>query len=297
MHKSSSTQSLSSSSSTPSPQMVATTSSSSRSESPRGSASKLLSQTLYDFSSGVGLQLKNLVITLDKNNYRGNVSEIEKILKQYGFEAYRTFLTILLTSLNFYNITQKDKPKLQLLSQEFAKLTTQTNFSSIILKAFSEGVTENGLKVEFISQFSRTLNLPLSQQVLLGIALAESHSPNVQKEGFIFLKTKLQEMLDEGLVNLLPENLAHKFLFLVNTNVNNFSSDELDRLKDYFLRATIPSPNTSSIITTTTNNNGSSRGSSANIVSSPSMAHTSGQHSISILPQIIKSSTAINSLR
>ena len=79
MHKSSSTQSLSSSSSTPSPQMVATTSSSSRSESPRGSASKLLSQTLYDFSSGVGLQLKNLVITLDKNNYRGNVSEIEKV--------------------------------------------------------------------------------------------------------------------------------------------------------------------------------------------------------------------------
>lgn len=103
-------------------------------------------------------------------------------MKQYGFEAYRHFLTTLLSSINFYNITQKDKSKLQLLSQEFAKLTTQTNFTSIILRAFSEGV-ENGLKVEFISQFSRTLNLPLSQQVLLGIALAESHSPLIQKEG------------------------------------------------------------------------------------------------------------------
>jgi len=111
-----------------------------------------------------------------------HVSSSSQIVKQYGFEAYRFLFTTLLSSINFYNITQKDKPKLQLLSQEFARLTTQTNFTSIILKAFTDGV-ENGLRVEFISQFSRTLNLPLSQQILLGIALAESHKSDVPKEG------------------------------------------------------------------------------------------------------------------
>lgn len=65
------------------------------------------------------------------------------------------------------------------MTQEFAQLTTKTNFTSLIVEVF-EGVTS---KSEFLSQLSRTLSLPLSQQVLIGLALAQSNDSTTQQEG------------------------------------------------------------------------------------------------------------------
>jgi len=47
-----------------------------RSDSPKDALPRF---PIYDFSQSVGLQIKSLVAKLDKNNYRGNVSEIEKV--------------------------------------------------------------------------------------------------------------------------------------------------------------------------------------------------------------------------
>jgi len=85
-------------------------------------------------------------------------------------------------------------------------------------------------------------------------------------------------MLDEGLIDLLPENLAHKFLFLMGNNGgDHFSSEELERLKNHFMQSTI---------CTSTSDVEKKR-------------HEFGQHSISILPMLRtgSSSDIVNALR
>jgi hypothetical protein len=67
------------------------------------------------------------------------------------------------------------------LKQEFAKLTTQTNFVSLIIEVFED--KENNTQAQFLSQLSQSLNLPLSQQVLMGLGLAQSKDSHTQQEG------------------------------------------------------------------------------------------------------------------
>lgn len=168
-----------------------------------------------DFSSGVGIQITNLVNSLDQKNYRNNVNEIEKLTQTYGHEAYRFLLRYLLKSINFHNLVQKDQFKFKLLKQEFAKLTTQTNFVSLIIEVFEDN--ENNTQVQFLSLLGQNLNLPLSQQVLMGLGFAQSKDSNTQQEGKNFLKMKIPEILEQG-PSVLPETIINHLLQFVNTS-------------------------------------------------------------------------------
>jgi hypothetical protein len=67
------------------------------------------------------------------------------------------------------------------LKQEFAKATIQTNFISLFIEVLEEN--ETNILSQFLSQLLQSLNLPLSQQVLLGLGLAQSKNQNTQQEG------------------------------------------------------------------------------------------------------------------
>eukprot|EP01080_Neovahlkampfia_damariscottae_P005027 gene5027-8624_t len=186
-----------------------------------------------DLSSNVSNQIKALTQNLTKKNFRSSCAEIEKLLTAYGYEARRFLFKTLLTDINFQNISNKDL-KVQLLTQNFIQLSTSSNFVSFIIEVL-EGI--NKAKGEFVSQISKVLGLPLSQQVLIGLGLSQSMNQKSQEEGVIFLKTKLPEILEQG-PTTLADNVVHHFLLFVSS-VSEFSSEKGDIVKAFKNRSNV----------------------------------------------------------
>eukprot|EP00026_Physarum_polycephalum_P007800 Phypoly_transcript_07867.p1 GENE.Phypoly_transcript_07867~~Phypoly_transcript_07867.p1 ORF type:complete len:447 (-),score=89.90 Phypoly_transcript_07867:245-1498(-) len=92
-------------------------------------------------------------------------------------------------------------------------LCKQPNFVSVICQAF-----ENlPIQKDFVSLFSRSVKLSLSQEIQLAIALGYAPSVSLKDEGIRFLKHKLAELTPSDLKSL-SEDIVHDLIFFIHTH-------------------------------------------------------------------------------
>lgn len=181
-----------------------------------GSPTKNGKNTWSNFSNLVASQIRFLVSNLSKKNYKNNLDEIEQLIETFGPDAYLFLLRTLISSIDFRDQKgPKDQSRIMLLSYEIVELSKTSNFTSVICQTL-EGI-EMPLQEDFFLQFSKTLKLSLSQELLLGLALAQSNDQNVKQEGTKYLKSKLAD-LPQNVLKSLPENFVHSLITFLRNN-------------------------------------------------------------------------------
>jgi hypothetical protein len=110
------------------------------------------------------------------------------------------------------------------------------NFTSLIVEIF-EGLNKNYSKIDFLTSLTKTLNINLNQQVVLGTGL--SQSTKFQQEGKLsflflgitFLKKIMNDIKEKGPSILLDQTIQN-FLTLITTS-SEFKKEKADILKAF----------------------------------------------------------------
>ena len=101
-------------------------------------------------------------------------------MKLYGNDAFLYLVRCLVEQIDFADHKgQKDQYRIQLLQQQISNLSQEPNFASTILQVLA-GFE---LKEEFLVQFCKALKLPLAQEILIGLSVAQSPDKTVELEG------------------------------------------------------------------------------------------------------------------
>ena len=114
--------------------------------------------------------------------------DLLQLKRSYGPEVSLFILSCLVEAVDFNepNPLPKDAALLELLSLELTELSHQSNFSSYVLRAFAN-FNEAEISVPFISRICDLLQLPIIQELALGLAFAQSTHTLVQDRGkFLF---------------------------------------------------------------------------------------------------------------
>ena len=104
--------------------------------------------------------------------------------RSYGQEISLYILACLVEAVDFNESKPlpKDSARIQLLSQELTDLSKQPNFASFVLRVFPED-----MELQYISHICDVLQLPLIQELSIGLAFAQSTNPIVQQRGNYYL--------------------------------------------------------------------------------------------------------------
>lgn len=163
-----------------------------------------------NFSFILGSQIRYLVSSLSKKNYRTSVAELEHLITLYGHDAYLYLLRCLMEQIDLKD-SAKSQQRFQLLQQQLLQLIDKPNFPSVLFQALS-GLE---LKEDFLNQLSKALKLNLAQDIVLALGLAQAPEKSIRHEGRSFLRIKLPEV--ENNVSLLPESLLHSLLYYLGS--------------------------------------------------------------------------------
>ena len=156
------------------------------------------------FGSIVFAQIRYLVVNLNKKNQKSSTSELAQLIGLYGESALVYMLRCLIEEIDFRDAKlQKDQLKVQLLTQEFGKLVSRPNFTTLVCGVFGEASLPAALQEEFLHAVSRAVKATTQQQLVLGLGLAQGLDESLAAEGEKFLRTKLNE-LDRGALASLP---------------------------------------------------------------------------------------------
>ncbi|XP_039618990.1 CCR4-NOT transcription complex subunit 1 isoform X2 [Polypterus senegalus] len=145
-------------------------------------------------------QISYLVDNLTKKNYRASQQEIQHIVNRHGPEADRHLLRCLFSHVDFSGdgkSSGKDFHQTQFLIQECASLITKPNFISTLCYAIDNPLHyQKSLKPSphLFTQLSKVLKLSKVQEVIFGLALLNSCSPDL-KSFAQFVKQKIPDLL------------------------------------------------------------------------------------------------------
>ena len=172
------------------------------------------------FGSIVFAQLRYLVQNINKKNQKASVAEINHLLWLYGESAFVYLLCCLLEEIDFRDPKlQKDQLKAQLLTQEFAKLANRANFVSIFCEMLSKASLPAQLQEDFLHAVAKAVKATNSQQLAMGLGLAQCTDTTLRAEGAKFLRTRLNELTappgSKEAVATLPDDLAHALVFFL----------------------------------------------------------------------------------
>ncbi|XP_021075835.1 CCR4-NOT transcription complex subunit 1 isoform X6 [Mus pahari] len=146
-------------------------------------------------------QISYLVDNLTKKNYRASQQEIQHIVNRHGPEADRHLLRCLFSHVDFSGdgkSSGKDFHQTQFLIQECASLITKPNFISTLSYAIDNPLHyQKSLKPapHLFAQLSKVLKLSKVQEVIFGLALLNSSSPDLRGFAAQFIKQKLPDLL------------------------------------------------------------------------------------------------------
>ncbi|XP_051787589.1 CCR4-NOT transcription complex subunit 1 isoform X2 [Erpetoichthys calabaricus] len=146
-------------------------------------------------------QISYLVDNLTKKNYRASQQEIQHIVNRHGPEADRHLLRCLFSHVDFSGdgkSSGKDFHQTQFLIQECASLITKPNFISTLCYAIDNPLHyQKSLKPSphLFTQLSKVLKLSKVQEVIFGLALLNSCSPDLKSFAAQFVKQKIPDLL------------------------------------------------------------------------------------------------------
>ncbi|NP_001192155.1 CCR4-NOT transcription complex subunit 1 isoform 3 [Mus musculus] len=144
-------------------------------------------------------QISYLVDNLTKKNYRASQQEIQHIVNRHGPEADRHLLRCLFSHVDFSGDGKSSgKDFHQFLIQECASLITKPNFISTLSYAIDNPLHyQKSLKPapHLFAQLSKVLKLSKVQEVIFGLALLNSSSPDLRGFAAQFIKQKLPDLL------------------------------------------------------------------------------------------------------
>ena len=171
------------------------------------------------FGSIVFAQIRYLVVNLNKKNQKSSVSEIAHLLGLYGESAFVYLLRCLTEEIDFRDPKlQKDQLKVQLLSQEYAKLMGLPNHATILCDVLGGATVP--VQEDFLGAICKAVKATPAQQIAMGLALAQCADGQLSSDGLKLLKSRLTDL---GLpphnradgVSSLPESLLHSLLFFL----------------------------------------------------------------------------------
>jgi CCR4-NOT transcription complex subunit 1 len=158
-------------------------------------------------------QIRLLVANLTKKTYKSNMSELQALVKTYGFDAQLHLLRCLVEEIDFRDQkSQKDQARVQLFTQEIARLQDAPNFPSLLCQAIER---VGSIHDDFLASFVKTTKLPLAQQIALGVGLVQTGDEALQAEGLKFLKAKVSDF-SQSQQKSLSEGLLHSVWYLMN---------------------------------------------------------------------------------
>jgi len=180
-----------------------------------GNQGRYANHLIPNAHSLVGLQVRYIINNLATANAKDSMVELKGLKKAYGQEISLYILTCLVEAIDFSEPKplQKDIARLQLLSLEITELSQNSNFTSFILRTFP-----TDMEISFICNI---LQLPLIQEIAIGLAFSQSNNTNVQLRGTEFLQKKLNEITSENIdLKKVPEHLLHGLLFVMKTQAD-----------------------------------------------------------------------------
>ncbi|XP_046333509.2 CCR4-NOT transcription complex subunit 1-like isoform X5 [Haliotis rufescens] len=145
------------------------------------------------------------VANLTKKNFKANVSEISHLVAQHGAEADRHLFRCLFSHVDFSGdgkSSGKDFHQFpfqtQFLIQECGSLFSKSNFVSTLCYAIDNPLHhQKSLKPtsQLFPQLSKVLRLSRVQEVVFGLALLNSVSPDSRTYATQYIKQKLPDLL------------------------------------------------------------------------------------------------------
>lgn len=160
----------------------------------------------------------------------GRLCLLFQLVRLYGDNARLYLLRCLVSEIDFSDVPAPGPgvfmpPKLTLLAEEIADMSTRPNSISILCKAL-ESIP---LPQDFFTQFAAALSLPLTPQVLIGLGLCHSGVFLIQEEAQKFLKHIIASFTSEAnkaSTEKLPPHVLHELVYWVRTApVTAISSD------------------------------------------------------------------------
>lgn len=173
-----------------------------------------------EMASIVFAQLRYLVQNINKKNQKASISEIAHLLWLYGDSALVFLLSCLLEEIDFRDQKlQKDQLKAQLLAQEFARLASLPNFVTIFCDAIARASLPQALQEDFLHAIAKAVKATTTQQLAMGLGLAQCGDTTLRAEGTKFLRTRLNDLTTppggRDAVAALPEDLGHALIFFL----------------------------------------------------------------------------------
>eukprot|EP00727_Mastigamoeba_balamuthi_P003591 m51a1_g13229 hypothetical protein (191) ;mRNA; f:1748-2608 len=132
---------------------------------------------ITNFSFIVGSQIRFLVQSLKKGNYKSTVAELHQLASLYGHDAYLYMMRCLVEFADGIRekLPKEHQSKANLLREQLVLLASQGNFSSVLQQVL-DGVLEPGSAEEWISSLARALRLPPAAELAVCLALAQHPS-------------------------------------------------------------------------------------------------------------------------
>ncbi|XP_024374833.1 uncharacterized protein [Physcomitrium patens] len=170
----------------------------------------------------IGFQVANL----SKDNYKSVVKELYELIS-YGPDGSIILLRSCLEQVNLAENDQNLQVKLDLLAIVIRDLIRQPNLGTVLCEALQNlpSVSE-----EFLANLCRALDLSLSEQLALGLALADAEDNSQRQQGQAFLETKVTEWCHTPTSDL-SEDLIERILWCL------YSSESLLELRSSFLKS------------------------------------------------------------
>ena len=157
---------------------------------------------------------------INKKNQRASLSETAHLLWLHGDAASVFLLSCLLEEIDFRDSKlQKDQLKAQLLMQEFAGLAARPSFVTLVSEVISRASLPAALHEDFLHAVAKAMKATTSQQLAMGLGLAQCSDTLLRAEGGKFLRTRLNEITTpptgRDAVAALPDDLGHALVFFL----------------------------------------------------------------------------------
>lgn len=177
---------------------------------------------IFPLSAALSVHAQSLIASLTKDNVAVVAQELLQLANVCGSEIYSVLLRALVDPIEFKEgLYSTDQPQVEVLKLIWASLLKQSSYSTVLAKFLSDNAPHNSNE-GFLAEFCQALKLPLGDQLLLGIAAAESHSALWRGQAINFLKDRLRLIHQSSVV--VEVDTLHRLLVFVQSDPELFDS-------------------------------------------------------------------------